>query len=79
MMQSTIIEYPITVPLAEILDDTYLSNHVQVQLTYLQSKALKRAWIGLDECGERLRNGRRVASNADVIRWLLEQVPEKLP
>jgi hypothetical protein len=63
----------IEVPIGEIDESAYVSSYVQAQLNKTQSASLKRIWAGLDEVGERLANGRRVVSHADVIRWLLER------
>ncbi len=52
----------------------HVSRHVEAQLDTAQADALKRAFVGLDEAGARLANGRRIASNADVVRYMLEQI-----
>jgi hypothetical protein len=49
--------------------------HVDVQLRDAATRrAFMRVWAGLDRAGARLKDGRRVISYADALRWLLEQV-----
>jgi len=62
-------------PMEQIAAGQYhLSSHVEVQrLSLPQRTALRRLLIGLDAAGQRLADGRRVAKNADVVRWLLEK------
>ena len=62
-------------PMEQIAAGRYhLSSHVEVQrLSLPQRTALRRLLIGLDAAGQRLADGRRVAKNADVVRWLLEK------
>jgi hypothetical protein len=61
-------------PLA-VLDAGYLSRHVEARLnTELQRQALRRLTQGLRQAGEVLEDGRRVQSQADAIKWLLEQL-----
>jgi len=56
------------------LDHCYISTHVDAQLSHQQGLALRRLHLGLDAAGAKLANDRRVASAADAVRWLLEQV-----
>ena len=69
-----VTEISIAVPSAEYGPADNVSRHIDLQLDTVQARALKRAFVGLDESGSRLASGRRVASNADVIRFLLEQL-----
>jgi hypothetical protein len=55
----------------------YLNQHVDVQLTPPQATALKSLLAGLDHTGLRLGTGRRPATGADAIRWLLDQIARK--
>ena len=58
------------------LSDGHLPRHIEVgRLTRAQSIALRRLRQGMDETGVRLENKRRIASVADVVRYILEQIP----
>jgi hypothetical protein len=64
----------IEVPLGQ-LDQGYLSRHVEARLTTtMQCESLRRLTNGLRQAGERLDDGKPVASYADAMRWLLEQL-----
>jgi len=64
----------IQAPLGEI-DQGYLNRHVEARLTTeQQQQSMRRLLRGLQMAEERLSNGKPVASNADAIRWLLEQM-----
>lgn len=65
-------EITIVAPLGAIQMDAHASRHVDVQLDREQANMLKRIRAGCDDQNARLANGRRVVSNADVIRYLLE-------
>ncbi len=74
----------IDVPLGQVdLDQVaagklHLSRHVEIgRLTHDQKLALRRLQRGLDQSGARLANGKRIGSNADAVRWLLEQVAKE--
>lgn len=63
------------VPLGRLDPAAYRSRHVEVgHMTPDQATALKRLAIGLDQQGARLANGKHIDSNADAVRWLLEQL-----
>lgn len=65
----------IEVPLAEEAGNGYVTRHVEVnRLTLQQKTAQRRLLRGLVAAGERLDNGALVATNADALRWLLEQL-----
>ena len=64
----------IAVPLSEVPPGGYMTNHVEVRLSHDQTYALRGLFYGLREAGECLAGGKPIASNADVVRWLLEQV-----
>ncbi len=64
----------IEAPVGAILETDYKPRHIEVVLYGEQQTAMKRLFKGMDEAGCRLKNGRRVASNADVFRYLLEQI-----
>jgi hypothetical protein len=68
-----LVELP---PLAELQPKVYIAQHVEVQLDWHQGQTLRRLYDTLDQGGLRLKNGRRIASNADVIRWLLEAIAD---
>jgi len=58
----------------------HITRHVEVgNLTVLQSISLRRLVIGLDLADSRLANGKRPASVADAVRWLLERLPGVAP
>lgn len=67
-------------PLAELSGDGNFANpdrgHVQALLDRRQALTLNRLFKGLDDTGARLANSKRLASRADVVRWLLEQLGE---
>src|SRR3972149_2083610 len=71
------------VPVARVPEvplDAYGKKHVEVQLSREQDAGLKALRTGLDETGARLTpDGRRVASAADCIRWLLNSVTSTSP
>jgi hypothetical protein len=73
-MESSTIEVPLGDPPLGVYPTR---GHVQAQLNKYQLVALRSARIGLISSGERLANGRPLASNADVVRWLLEQLAAK--
>jgi hypothetical protein len=65
----------LTVPVARPdLDNCYISRHCEVRLSPQQARTLRCVLLGLDAAGERLSNGRRVATPADALRWLLEKI-----
>jgi hypothetical protein len=63
----------IEAPLGSFSADDYLSRHVEIQLDTRQRQNLRRLLNGLRTSGEKLANGRPVATNSDVVKWLLEQ------
>lgn len=65
------IEIPIGPPPP---DGSYITNHVEARLSHTQALGLRRLWYGYDGLGSRLADGRRVQSNADAVRLLLEQI-----
>ena len=49
--------------------------HVDVQLRDCDTRrAFMRLWAGLDRAGARLKDGRRVSSYADAVKWICERV-----
>lgn len=63
----------IQVPLGEIREG-FLSSHVEARLaTDKQRRNLRRMLLGLRASGAKLENGRFVNTQADLIKWLLEQ------
>lgn len=64
----------VTLPLAEIDDAAYLSQHVEAQLTRVQARALRQVFNALRKEAALLTNGRYVQSMADTVRWILEQI-----
>lgn len=64
----------VPVPVAEIEPAEYQPRHVDVMLHGTLPEVMKRVRVGLMAQNERLREGRLVENNADVVRWLLEGV-----
>ena len=57
------------------LGDGHEVRHVDCQLrTGQQREAMRRMFTGLDLCGARTRNDKRVTNNVQAVLWLLEQV-----
>jgi hypothetical protein len=53
--------------------------HVDAQLRDLEDReTLMQIRAGLDAAGARMRDGRRVTSYADTIRWLIQEVGKRL-
>jgi hypothetical protein len=70
------VDVRMTVPLHEG-DLGYCSRHVDTQLTAKQARAMKRMLIGLQRRGITIGERREpVKSGADVVRYLLDQIPE---
>ena len=64
----------IQVPLGEFREG-FLSSHVEARLaTEKQRQNLRRMLVGLRASGAKLENGRFVNTQADLIKWLLEQL-----
>ena len=72
-MKTTTIRLPWAPPVPE---GTKLPRHVEVKLEPKEGAALGAVLKGLDETGARLKNGRRVYTTADAMRWILEQYGE---
>ena len=64
----------VTVPLFDGPLTGYVSRHADARLHHSQARTMRRLWLALDERGERLANGKRIHSQADALRWLLERV-----
>lgn len=68
--------HEVTAPIDMSELTTHLPHHVDLQLTrhpHLRAK-VKRLFLGLQKMEAELANGRPVTSNADAIRWLLENL-----
>ena len=65
-----------TVELAPFRDNVHTPTHVEVRFEPAQARTMRRLYDGLDQAGVRLKNGRRVGSPADCIRYVLEQLDE---
>lgn len=70
---SVILEFK----LAEVDDNAYRSQHVDVALSALQGDALKRVQWALQSDGIRLKSGRFVQNSADAVRYILERIGEE--
>jgi len=64
----------ITLTVAPLKPDVYLSDHVDVHLNHDQRIALRRIYDGLHDQAAKLANGRYIQTNGDVVRHILEQV-----
>jgi hypothetical protein len=65
----------IGLPIGELNERAYLPSHVETQLNPKHGRALQRLMNGLNaEYGRGWRRGD--VSMADVLRWLLDQLPD---
>lgn len=65
----------IEIPLGEVTEAEYLSDHVDARLkTINQRRAFRRICRGLQQTGAKTADGRPVTRPGDVVRYLLEQV-----
>ena len=69
---SGVREVTITIPLGESASTS--GFRIDVDLGANKGRPFNCVRVALDERGDRLTNGRRVQSNADVVRWLSEQI-----
>lgn len=75
-----IIHVELIVPMLAEPTNTYATRHVDLSLNPEQGMTLKRLFVALDREGERLAPavgsdmGRRVATVADAVRWLIESI-----
>lgn len=65
-------EVTITIPLGE--SESTSGFRIDVDLGVHKGRAFNRVRVALDEQGARLSHGRRIQSNADVVRWLSEEI-----
>lgn len=63
----------IEVPLGEVGPGEYAQTHVSLNLNPGHAMALKRLRRGLYDTGATLKDGKMISSNADAIRYLLDQ------
>lgn len=61
-------------PLAQFRPDVRQFNHVEARLDPAQAASLRRLYDALDRRHARMANGKHVASAADCVRWLLDQL-----
>jgi hypothetical protein len=73
---TVMIEVPVSdVPMQGYQSDQRSVRHLEVQLREpAQAKAFMRIRAGLYAAGAKLLSGMPVASNADCLRWMIEQV-----
>jgi len=65
----------VRVPIApDPIGPAYVSRRVDIRLDRECAETIERLFRGLDACGERMANGRRVAQRQDAVRWLLESI-----
>ncbi len=55
----------------------YVTRHIDITLTADQADGLWRLMHGLDEARAMLKNGRRVVTPPDAMRWLLERLSDE--
>jgi hypothetical protein len=67
----------IELPLGLVPGHTHIRRHLEVQLTHDQAHSLRQLFEGLVADRARLASERPVASLADAIRWLCEQIEAK--
>ncbi len=65
-------------PIAEARKDAYQSPRIDVMLNPRQTLAIRRLLDGLQHRQASLGNGHLIQGNADVVRYLLERVHEKI-
>lgn len=65
-------------PIAKPQENAYQSPRVDVMLNPAQTLAMRRLLDGLQQRQAKLSNGRLIQANADVVRYLLERVHEKI-
>lgn len=65
----------VSIPVCEDKVLGYLPLHIQTHVDARQGAGLKRVWIELDRAEAKLASGKRVASYADTVRYILEQIP----
>lgn len=64
----------IEIPIGPLRDGGQV-RHVDAQLrTREQRETMRRIFTGLDLCGARTRNDKRVTNMVEAVLWLLEQV-----
>ena len=76
---AVLLHATITAPLGSVDPVAYASDHIDGRLDPLQASGLRHLYNGLDAAGKRLRNGRRVLTSIDAVRWLLEELARKMP
>ena len=64
----------IRLPVAPLIEQAYVGDHVDVHLDYQQARAMRQTLNGLKNSATRLANDRIVQSYGDVVRYMLEQV-----
>ena len=70
----------IKVPMAaEMNPNLFTQRHVDVRFSRPEALAVRRLREGLQLNGATLENGKSIYSNADVLRWILQQVPAVAP
>ena len=65
-------EVTIKIPLGE--SDSTSGFRIDTDLGAHKGRTFNRIRVALDERGDRTSDGRRVQSNAAVVRWLSEQI-----
>jgi hypothetical protein len=65
----------VEVPLAPVREGVFLSDHVSARLNTLKQRRDYRRFLnGLRSSGATLENGRFVDTQADAMKWLVEQL-----
>lgn len=75
-IRSAVVEVPMAdPPTTGHMAETSSAWHVDAQLRDLADReTLMQIRSGLDQCGARTKDGRRVVSYADTIRWLIQEI-----
>ncbi|MBA7685519.1 hypothetical protein ES703_93944 [subsurface metagenome] len=78
-LRTVSIEVPILEPAAGMYDGrAHVNRHLDARVPRALGVAYRCVFDALHEQGARLENGRYVNNYSDAIRWLLEQIGEKM-
>lgn len=68
----------LAIPVEPVPDNSYIARHIDFQLTQVQLDALARIQHGLIRDRATLANGQLVQNAPGAVRWLLEQVADRV-
>jgi len=66
------IAVTVEVPVAELIEGQYISDHLELRLAPNQKTILRRIRLALTSVGQRLANAKAVESDGDAVRWMLD-------